>query len=309
MSRLSDNPEEYIEPLNINGLDGRMLRLPPPNKNRTREILVLYGHHSSLERWWGLLQAVNTYGAVTMPDLPGFGGMDSFFIIGKSASLDNFADYLASFIKFYYKRRRLTIVGLSFGFVIATRMLQRYPELAKRVDVLVSLVGFAHHDDFTFSPRKYFIFKHGSALVSHALPAQFFRYAVLNGPMLRQFYSRTANGKLKFSMAHDPVAKTAMMDIEVDLWQSNEVRTYMQTTHEMLTLDNCRKRIPLPVWHVASKHDNFFDNHLVEQHMRIIFSDFQRFLINGKSHAPSVLASKQEAAKLIPAGLRRELAK
>jgi pimeloyl-ACP methyl ester carboxylesterase len=103
----------------------------------------VYGHHSSLERWWGVVQDLNQYGGVTMPDLPGFGGMQSLYKIGEKPDVDTLADYLAAFVKLRYKRRRVTIAGLSFGFVVATRMLQRYPDLVKKVDLLISVAGFA----------------------------------------------------------------------------------------------------------------------------------------------------------------------
>jgi pimeloyl-ACP methyl ester carboxylesterase len=109
--------KKHIAPLHVNGLNGRLLRLPAP-KNKNREILLLYGHHSSLERMSGFAEVMNRYGAVTMPDLPGFGGMDSFYKIGEKPTLDNYADYLASIIKLRYKRRRVTIVGMSFAFPI-----------------------------------------------------------------------------------------------------------------------------------------------------------------------------------------------
>src|SRR5665213_391336 len=147
-------PTDYIVPLNINGLEGRMLHVPAPAR-RDREMLLIYGHHALLERWWGLVETLNEYGAVTMPDLPGFGGMDSFRKIKKAPTIDNYADYLAAFIKLRYRRRHLTIIGISFGFVVATRMLQRYPELTKRVDFIVSIVGFMHKDDFLFSRREH----------------------------------------------------------------------------------------------------------------------------------------------------------
>jgi hypothetical protein len=70
MPKTAKNSADYILPLNMNGLEGRMLRLPDSNKTG-REILFIYGQHSSLERWWGLAQALNTTGGVTMPDLPG----------------------------------------------------------------------------------------------------------------------------------------------------------------------------------------------------------------------------------------------
>src|ERR1700685_2606963 len=146
-------PAEFIVPLDMNGLRGRMLHLPgAPQKGI--EILFVYGQHSSLERWWDLVRLLNRFGSVTVPDLPGLGGMESFYRINQEPTLDNFADYLASFIKMRYKRKKIVVIGLSFGFVVVTRMLQRYPELAKKVSLLVSLVGFAHRADFLFSPTR-----------------------------------------------------------------------------------------------------------------------------------------------------------
>src|SRR4051812_15783977 len=110
--KASDNPADYIVPLNMNGLRGRMLKMPSANPNRQKEILLLYGHHAMLERWWGFVQNLNLYGNVTMPDIPGFGGMDSFHKAGRRPNVDAFADYLASFVKLRYKRKRITIVAI-----------------------------------------------------------------------------------------------------------------------------------------------------------------------------------------------------
>ena len=135
------HPKDYISSLYINGLQGRMLHLPS-STNKKREMLYIYGHHSSLERFWGVMEDLSQYGPVTMPDLPGFGGMDSFYKIGQEATLDNLADYMTSFIKMRYKRKKVTIIGLSLGFVVATRMLQRNPELINKVSLLVSAVSW-----------------------------------------------------------------------------------------------------------------------------------------------------------------------
>ena len=89
-------PADYIQPLNINGLEGRMLHVPAPPKKH-REILLLYGHHAKLERWWSLVENLQQYGSVTMPDLPGFGGMDSFYRVHRRPTIDAFADYLADY--------------------------------------------------------------------------------------------------------------------------------------------------------------------------------------------------------------------
>ena len=74
--KVTPEAADYIQPLNMNGLTGRMLRAPATRKNAKREMLLLYGHHALLERWWGLVENLQEFGAVTMPDLPGFGGMD-----------------------------------------------------------------------------------------------------------------------------------------------------------------------------------------------------------------------------------------
>ena len=306
----SKNPADYIVPLNINRLEGRMLRLPARYaKHADQEILFVYGLHSSLERWWGLAQVLSRYGNVTMPDLPGFGGMDSFFALGKKPSLDNLADYLAAFVKLRYRRKRVVIVGLSFGFIVATRMLQRYPELNKKVTLLISIVGFAHKDDFTFSRPRYYFYLYGTRIVSRRLPAMIFRATLLQPWVLRNFYGRTHNAKHKFALAENAEEIEAIKDMEVHLWRDNDLRTWAYTTTEFLTFDNCKVRVDVPAWHVGAKVDNYFDNNLVEQHLRVIFKELETMVFDSKAHAPSVLASEKEAAALLPPKLKRMLTK
>jgi len=308
VAKKTPQPIDYIIPLNINGLDGRMLHMPAPGPRRKREILVVYGHHALIERWWGLLQNFNECGAVTMPDLPGFGGMDAFHKIGKKPTIDNFADYLASFIKLRYKRRHITIAAISFGFVVVTRMLQRYPELTKQVDMVVSIVGFMHRDDFLFPPRRRQVFSALSRVFATRPIAYFIRYACLNGFVIKQIYVRTGPGKRRF-LDMDPAEFDMMMDFEVILWQSNDVRTHWLTTSEFLKLDNCIKQVGLPVWHVASSHDHYFDNRVVVQHMRVVFSDYTHSEMKSKAHTPGVLGDKKELSIMVPPDLKRALAK
>lgn len=307
MAKTQRDPADYIQPLYINGLNGRMLHIPA-TKSKKREILVLYGHHALLERWWGLVQNFTDFGAVTMPDIPGFGGMDSFYKIGQKATLDNYADYLAAFIKMRYKRKRVSIVGISFGFLVATRMLQRYPELAGKVDFLISAAGFMRYDDFTFSRPRYLTYRYAPNLFANPVGAFIFRHLALNAPLLRMAYARTNNAKHKFAEASgDPERFNRMMDMEIRLWQENDVRTYMKTTMELLSVDNCKVQVNVPVWHVYTKNDHFFDHTIVEQHMRVVFSDFHGVPIRMKSHTVSVLADKKEASDLVPPMLRRAI--
>jgi pimeloyl-ACP methyl ester carboxylesterase len=305
MAKPTLRAEDFIKPLNMNGLQGRMIQMPPP-KGRKREILMIYGHHSSLERWFGLVQVLNKYGAVTMPDLPGFGGMDSFYKLGQKPTLDNLADYLAAFIKLRYKRRRITIVGMSFGFVVATRMLQRFPDLAKRVDVLVSLVGFAHKDDFVDKPTIYWSYRAVSAVFSKPIASHFFRSICLHPLILRWVYTKLDHAKFK---GLTPEQDEQMLQVEIGLWHSNDVRTHMHTMGSMLTLDNCKKRVNLPVWHVGVKHDHWLRSDHIEQHLRVIFTDFDGDFIDLTKHAPTVIADAKEAEPYIPTRLKRLLAK
>jgi len=300
-------PEEYVMPLNMNGLKGRMLRLKPKRSNK-REILVVYGHHSTLERWYSLAQVMNDFGGVTMPDLPGFGGMDSFYTIGEKPDLDTMADYLASFIKLRYKNRRVTLIGLSYGFLVVTRMLQRYPELTKKVELLVSIVGFAHKDDFVFSPSRRKMYMTGAWIFKHRFAALFYRKVLIHPFVLKTVYHHTYNAQYKFKNLTES-EREATTEFELHLWKVNEARTYMSTSLSMLTVDNCQVKVDLPVINIRVKQDHYLDKHRVEQHMRVTFSDFKQFLANLDSHTPNIIADKKHTSTFIPKGVKDILRK
>lgn len=299
--------QKYIKPLNMNGLNGRMLRMPAP-KNKKRQILLVYGHHASLERMYGVAEAFNEYGALTMPDLPGCGGMDSFYTIGMKPTLDNMADYMASFIKLRYRGKKITIIGMSLGFVIITRMLQRYPELQNKVDVLISIVGFTHKYDFTFTKTRHLLYRYSTAVFTRKLPALFFYNVALHPSVIRVAYSKTHNAKKKLAnlSAED---KITSIEFEVKLWRNDDTRTYMSMAHAFLTLDNCRQLIDLPVHHISVDNDQYFDHSVVEQHMRVIFNDFTEHIAVVDKHAPSIVATKQDAEPFIPKSIKKLLRK
>lgn len=301
------NPADYIMPLNMDGLRGRMLHIPAPEKKK-RQILLVYGHHCSLERMYGVAEDLNKYGAVTMPDLPGFGGMDTFYSIGEKPTLDNMADYLAAFVKLRYKRRRVTIAGMSFGFLVVTRMLQRHPEIADKVDLLVSIVGFAHKDDFKFKRRNYWALRLSSTVLSHKWPALFIRHIILRKSNIKLAYALVADKHSKLRDA-DKAEKRKRVAFEVILWQCNDVQTYMHTGKEMLTVDLCQSRVQAHVYHVAVAEDRYFDNDIVEQHLNVIFDKVTVVPTVMKAHAPSVVADAEAAAEFMPSKIRRVLAR
>ena len=299
--------QKNMHVLNMNGLQGRMLKIPSV-KHSQLHIMFVYGHHASLERIYGIVEALSDYGTVTAPDLPGFGGMESFYSIGMKPTLDTMADYLASFVKLRYRGKKVVIVGMSLGFVIVTRMLQRYPELVNKVDMLISFVGFTHAYDLSFSPTRKLAYRTTASVLTKKLPSMLFYNLALHPSVIKTAYSKTFNAKKKLA-GLSAQEKKAALDFEVILWRDNEVRTYMKMVDVIFTLDNCKIQVDLPVHHVSIEQDQYFDNSVVEQHMRVIFNDFTEHIAVMPAHAPSILASKKEAQPFIPKSLTKVLKK
>lgn len=299
--------KKYIEPLDMNGLKGRMLHMPP-SKGGKREILLLYGHHASLERMFGFAEVLNRYGAVTMPDLPGFGGMDSFYKINQTASMDSYADYLAAFIKLRYKRKRVVIVGMSFSVPVIIRTLQRYPELVSKVDFVVSTVGFVHKEDFIFTKLQLFGLKTLTWFGSKALPSRLMKLLLIRTFIIKTAYRSVLDRHSKLKDA-GPAEQARRINFEVTLWKINDVRTRMQTIRNMLYLDLCDSQVNLPMYHVSPKDDRYFDNEVVKQHMQIIFHNFEAINTSLPAHAPSIVATAKDAAPYVPKRLQRLLTK
>lgn len=305
--KYSQIPEEYVFPLNLNGLNGRFLRIPHARKKR--EILLIYGHHSSLERYYGLAEDLSQYGTLTMPDLPGFGGMESLYSIGIEASIDELADYLAAVVKLMYKNRQFTLAGFSIGSAIATRMLQKYPEIASRVDLCISVAGFSHHQDFKIPRFNRWFFKYASHFFTPKWRAAFFRYVILNGIILKTFYRFTPNAKHKFKDISKDEFKR-MINFEVELWQCNDVQTYMRTAEAMFNLDLTNEKVNMPIHNISLGHaDQYFDPKSVAKHMRKIFMGYSVDKANMKNHMPSVIADKSETVGLIPVNSRKLLSR
>jgi pimeloyl-ACP methyl ester carboxylesterase len=296
---------EFIVPLNINGLQGRMLRMGAV-KRKSKEILLIYGHHAILERWFGLAENLAEFGNVTMPDLPGFGGMDSFYKAGKRPEIVAFADYLVSFIKLRYKNKRITIYAISYGFVVVTRMLQRYPEIAGKVELLVGFAGFMHEDDILYSRVKRRIYGGISRLFA-TRPAAGLIYSIgYSRPVLNRLYRTFPNSKRRM-IEITPEDFDLSIDFELVLWRSNDVRTHWLTTSEFLKLNNLGNHVPIPVVHVLSKKDHYLNNIVVEQHMRQVFAGYSQYIAQTKAHVPSVLADKKAMSVMIPPGLKKVL--
>jgi pimeloyl-ACP methyl ester carboxylesterase len=306
---VASRSKKHIEQLYISGMRGRIMRMPAPKgKAKKSEILLLYGQHASLERMAGIAEFLNVYGAITVPDLPGFGGMDSFYKVGSKPTLDNYADYLAALIKLHYKNKRIRIVAVSFSFLIVTRMLQRYPDIAGRVDLLVSFVGFLHRDDFHVKPFYYWSWRTLGKTFSGKFSSSLFRYVVLQPWNIRFAYSLVSSKHPKLKKSAE-LEKKRQVDYEIKLWQMNDTRTRMKTLTLMLTADLCDKRVKLPVYHVSATEDFYFDNNMVEQHMKVVYSAFENIPSESETHMPTVLVDAAEAGPFVPPRLRELLSK
>lgn len=307
MAKNAKSSADYILPLYMNGLSGRMLRLPPPAKKK-REILLIAGHHTSTERILGLAEYLNRYGAVTSPDLPGFGGMEPLYRIGEKPNIDTLADYLAAFIKFRYRDRRFTIIAVSYGFTVITNMLQRYPEIADKIDLLVSISGFVHKQDFRWKRSNLLLLQLVSWVCSLRPTAAAIRLLVLRGPVIRAIYrlAEKKHPKLKDAKGEE---RERWLAFEVGLWQQNDIRTHGAAGVTACRLDLTRAHVNLPVYHVAVDDDHYFNNVLVEQHMRAIYSDFEMIKTKLPSHAPTVLATPKDVEPFVPLRVRTLLRK
>jgi len=300
-------PPEYLSDININGMSGRVLSVPATS-NKKSKILFIYGHHSSLERWWGLMQALSHYGEVVMPDLPGFGGMDSFYKIHKKPEIDNFAEYLKAYIKKHFGNDEIVIAGMSFGFVVATRMLQKYPEMKNQIKLVISIVGFSDASDFTLKPIRKFVYINASRILELKPVSLFFRYVALHPFFLNTFYGRTHNAKHKYKEAKSREEIDAIKAMEVRLWHDNDPRTWSYTTVAILTLKQNQTQIDLPVWHVGVSDDHFFDHQIVERNLAKIYRNVVHIKIDAKMHAPSVIADEKAADNMLPNELKKRLA-
>jgi pimeloyl-ACP methyl ester carboxylesterase len=228
--------------------------------------------------------------------------------IGLYPDLDSMADYLAAFVKLKYNRKRLTMVGISYGLNVATRMLQKYPELSKKVDLLISLVGFVHYEEFKYKPLQLQLLRFGTRIFSYRIPAWIAKVFFLRSPFIIAAYTMVARSHAKMKDA-DAQERKRRINFEIFLWKCNDIRTYMYTINGMFHVDLCDKRVKLPIHHVSVAGDQYFDNYKVEQHMRVIFEDYKEHKAIMNAHMPTIVATSKEIAPLIPKSLRRLLAK
>lgn len=301
--------QDHIESIELNGLKGRMICAPARRRRASGvNILFVHGHHNSLERMAGVAELMVDYGNFCLPDLPGFGGMGSFFTIGLKPTIENYADYLAAFIKLQYgQRKKFVIVGYSMGFLVVTRMLQKYPDLARQTIDVISFAGFVHHGDFSFSRRRVMLYKLGAMFGTTRLVSWIIREVFLRKWFLFSIYRHTNNAKHKLA-GHDAAELRRMVEFEYTLWRCNDIRTWCYTTLEMFKADCTRYgQVPEKLIAVTLKGDQYFDATVTEQHLRIVYKDVKLVPAQVPKHSMSVISSAEEAALFFPPAVRTHI--
>jgi hypothetical protein len=132
------------------------------------------------------------------------------------------------------------------------------------------------------------------------------KHLALRPSMIRATYKLVADKNVKMRDA-DEAERRQRVEFEINLWQINDIRTYMDNGITMLTLDLCKQQVDLPVFHVTVSEDRYFDNHVVEQHLGVIYNKVTIIPAHMDQHAPTVIADAKAASELVPPKLRRLL--
>jgi pimeloyl-ACP methyl ester carboxylesterase len=270
----------YITPLNMNKLRGRMLIMPKLKPQANTEFLLVYGQKSTLEKWGVLASELRNYGNVTMPDLPGIGGMQSFYRINEKPTTDNYADYLAAFIKLRYRRKKIVIIGMSFGFIVVTRMLQKFPDLIEKVELIINLSGFAHNENLKLTIRQKKEIRLYTKLFSTKYASRLYRGIFYDEFVYRYIYKY--RHKESRSLSHSEFRK--VMKKELTLQKKNDTRTHMYILHSVFKLDNTLIPIDKPVWSIVGSYDEYLDADSVKRSLEIIFSKYHEIKLKSKTH-------------------------
>src|ERR1035438_8155132 len=137
---------EHTISVNLAGLDNQILYIPG-SAQKNHNILFVYGHFGTIANYFSLANDLSKYGNITVAELPGFNNHQSLYKIHDKPTIDELAEYLATIVNYRFRKSKLTIVGVGFGIVIVTQMLQRHASLARKVNIVISIDGMAHHDD------------------------------------------------------------------------------------------------------------------------------------------------------------------
>ena len=292
-------------PLSLSGLNGRELTA---GQNAENPILLLYGIHSSMERMASMAEFLADFGQVTLPDLPGIGGMSSFYKIGLVPTLENYSDYLYAYLKSKRIDKPMVVVAMSFGFLVVTRMLQKYPDSRQWIRDVVSFVGFGRSKDFkVYSENKIMLAM--CLIFSTRFGGWLVKTFVFNPLSLRIMFGifKLFNPKYKHAQQTNPEASLKM---ELNLWQVNDARTRFAIYDILFHFDLTKtgRKLEVPLHDVTTPTDQYFDPQKVTTTLRKIYRHVDSSPANMALHAPSIIGNKRDVAAIFSNDVKKILA-
>jgi pimeloyl-ACP methyl ester carboxylesterase len=230
--------------------------------------------------------------------------MENLYKINEEPNIDNLADYLAAFFKLRYKRRRVTLISIGYGFLIATRMLQKYPDIAKRIDLCVGINAFSHHEDINIDRGRRYRYRFTGYILKNRAASVLFRFLWLKLFIPRYDDKIILRSIHRFNFRGDSFFEPANVDYK--LWSANDFRTHAQAIRTMLTVDNCRYRVNLPLWHISFGNQTFLNDSFAEQHLKVIFTEYHKSVSRFNLETP-LGSPNNKLDKIIPAKLHKKL--
>lgn len=269
------------------GLNGRFGYWPSRKKALGRTFVLLYGQHSTLERLEVFAEVLSEYGEVYAVDAPGFGGMEPSYKLNTHPSLAFFADNLENFINSRIGPEKIiTIVGISYGFQVATQLLGTRPLLAERTEAIISFVGFMSYRDFVMPAAYNFWLKNFIGNLGRLKFGSKIIDVFTSAPGLRAIYllSKRTNVRTK-NMPKEEFK--GYVDGQLDLWHNSDNRTHAATAWDFWHHNDLTSfRIRTACYHVGVPNDHLLDNKRIVDEMSVVYRPFEAFELGLDTHAP-----------------------
>lgn len=269
-----------IQSLRINRLVGRVYK--SENTKSKKQILLVSGVGGSIENTEGLIKILSRIGNVVRPDMPGIGGMTSFYSIGRKPNIKAYADYLRAFTKLRYKKtNKITVVTIGEGLLFVTKLLIDYPDLQKNIKTVVSIGGIVHKNDLKVSPSKKLLIKIAPKLHNIKFLDWMAKILIINTPIIYKFVHGNNQNERNFA---------------VNMWRESNLRTRLFLENELTKTDLCNSPINTPLHYMFGPLVLPTNKYSIKHHLPVVYKNFN--LIKTKKDINSCLVFANE--KLLP---------
>jgi len=189
-------------------------------------------------------------------------------------------------------------------------MLQKYPDIAERVEFVVSFVGFGRSADFAYKPLKSYPARLGMSFGASAFGGRAVKTLVFNGASLRLMFKlfELFNPKYRHDTAE---ARRAATEMELELWRRNDARTrfYLYRLLGDFDLTKSGKKLPLKLHNLSTGGDQYLDAERVKKTLNLLYEKVKDYRSPMPLHAPSIIGTEDEVAEYFPAPLKKVLSR